>query len=84
MIPHLIRSFAQHRGTRGVHFYDDSSCEFLHWNNIFSYLEAMQLPEEFGDKLIESVANYDPDAEFIAVSASKNQLSIEIFRAMSV
>jgi hypothetical protein len=38
----------------------------------------------FNDKLIDAVANYDPDAEFVAVSAGGGQLTIEMFKAMTV
>lgn len=80
MAPHLTHSFAKHRGVRGVHFYDPTSCEFFTWDKIFGLLEEASFPPTFGDKLIDTIANYDPDREFVAVSAGSGQVTIEIFR----
>jgi len=40
-----------------------------------------RLPEPFYDKPIEAVANYDPESEFVTVTAGGGQLTIELFRA---
>jgi hypothetical protein len=84
MSPHLVQSFAKHRGIRGVHVYDSSSCEFLQWDRVFSYLDTSKFPANFNERLIDAVANYDPDNEFVAVSAGGGQLMIEIFKAETV
>ena len=84
MSPHLVHSFAKHRGVRGVHFYDGGGCEFFRWDDLLATLGRSEFPEVFRDKLVEAVANYDPDAEFIAVSAGGGQLTIEMFKALTM
>ena len=84
MSPHLTHSFAKHRGVRGVHFYDSASCEFFTWDKVFGLLDRADFPGQFGDRLVETIANYDPDREFVAVSAGGGQVTIEIFRAETV
>jgi hypothetical protein len=84
MSPHLIQSFTKHRGVRGVHFYDSSGSQFFQWDEMFRLLEDSDFPEVFGEKLVDAIANYDPDSEFIAVSAGQGQLTIEIFKAAAV
>lgn len=74
-------SFASHRGIRGVHFYDSSSCEFLRWDETMGSIRE-RFPESFYDKLIEAIANYDPETEFVTVSAGGGQLTIELFKAV--
>jgi len=81
MTPHLTHSFAKHRGVRGVHFYDSSGCEFFQWDRVFGLIDKSRFPAQFGDKLVDTIANYDPDREFVAVSAGNGQVTIEIFRA---
>lgn len=81
---HLVHSFAKHRGVRGVHFYDSSGSEFFQWDKVFELLKKSNFPSVFNDKLIDAVANYDPDAESVAVSAGSGQLTIEMFKAMTV
>jgi hypothetical protein len=78
--PQLIHSFAQNRGTRGVHFYDTKQCEFMSWDAMMNRVQD-KFPETFYDKLIEAVANYDPDNEFVTVTAGNGQLTIELFKA---
>ena len=80
LAPQLVQSFAENRGSRGVHFYDASNCEFLQWDEVMGGLKE-SFPDTFYDKLIEAVANYDPDNEFITVSAGDGQLTIELFKA---
>jgi len=81
--PFLMKSFATHRGSRGVHFYDSQTCEFLTWDETMGTIRN-RFPESFSDKLIETVANYDPETEFITVSAGGGQLTIELFKALTV
>jgi hypothetical protein len=80
MSPHLTHSFAKNRGTRGVHFYDSANCEFFTWDKVFEVLKNTSFPPTFGDRLVDTVANYDPNKEFVAVSAGGGQVTIEIFR----
>jgi len=81
--PLLTKSFASHLGSRGVHFYDSSKCEFLDWDDVMSRVKE-KFPEHFYDKLIEAVANYDPTHEFVTVTAGGGQLTIELFKAESL
>ena len=78
--PRLIKSFAEHSGARGAHFYDSAKCEFVSWDSITKDIK-LNLPESFYEKLIEAVANYDPESEFVTVSAGKGQITIELFKA---
>ena len=82
LTPELIHSFAKNRGHRGVHFYDINNVEFMPWDQTMAKLD--KLPEKFGDKLVEAMANYDPDEEFVAVSAGNGQLTVELFKVHSV
>ena len=41
-------------------------------------------PDQFYDKLIEAVANYNPESEFVTVTAGDGQLTIELFKAEEV
>lgn len=81
--PVLIQSFAEHQGVRGVHFYDSTSCEFLSWSETMGAIKE-KFPESFYDKLIEAIANYDPETEFVTVSAGGGQLTIELFKAITM
>ena len=81
--PQLIQSFTENRGTRGVHFYDTTQCEFLPWDDVMGRVKD-HFPETFYDKLIEAVANYNPDSEFVTVTAGDGQLTIELFKAEAV
>ena len=80
LTPALLRSFAEHRGSRGVHFYDSTQCEFMAWDEVMGRVHE-RFPEQFYDKLIEAVANYNPDQEFVTVTAGNGQLTIELFKA---
>jgi len=40
-----------------------------------------RFPPSFSEKLIDAIANYDPETEFITVSAGGGQLTIELFKA---
>lgn len=81
--PTLIKSFAENRGSRGVHFYDPKNCEFLQWNEVMDRVRD-KFPDSFYDKLIEAVANYDPDNEFVTVTAGDGQLTIELFKSADI
>ena len=77
--PFLMKSFATNRGVRGVHFYDADSCEFLKWDETLRSIDE-KFPEKFAGKLIEAIANYDPNNEFVTVTAGGGQLTIEMFK----
>ena len=81
--PILMKSFAEHRGTRGVHFFDSTSCQFLCWDEAMKTVDS-NFPENFTEKLVDSMANYNPDSEFVTVSAGGGQLTIELFRAHEI
>ena len=38
---HLVKSFQTHLGTRGCHFYDDTSCNFLDWKEVLEFLKVV-------------------------------------------
>lgn len=79
---HLISSFKTHLGVRGCHFYDDTSCTFLTWKEVFDFIK--HLPEDgkispFTERLTENLANYNPDTEFLAVQQAGDQVSVELY-----
>ena len=80
---HLVKSFQQHKGTRGCHFYDDETCHFLTWKEVFNFVNAFPISsgkvDEFSEKLTESLANYDPDTEFLAVQQNGEHVSVELY-----
>ena len=80
---HLIRSFQRHLGERGTHFYDDESCHFLTWQEVIQFINSLPNKEEdvFTEKLAESLSNYDPDSEFLAVQQNGTQISVELYSA---
>ena len=83
---HLIRSFQAHLGTRGCHFYDDTSCNFLPWNEVFKFIDTLPKREgedPFSDRLAETLANYDPDSEFLAVQQNGTSVSVELYSQTS-
>lgn len=81
--PILVRSFATNRGKRGVHFYDDAQCEFVGWSEVMDRSKDI-FPENFYDKLIEAIANYDPESEFVTVTAGNGQITIELFKSQEM
>lgn len=79
---HLVRSFQQHVGARGCHFYDDEHCTFLSWREVFHFID--NLPENrnkdsFSEKLADSLSNYNPDSEFLAVHQAGESVSVELY-----
>ena len=77
--PVLSRSFAAHKGKRGVHFYDSNQCEFMTWDKTLASMEMF--PDNFSEKLVEAMSNYDPEKEFVTCTAGNGQLTIELFKA---
>jgi len=79
---HVVRSFQKHTGLRGVHFYDDESCNFLPWSDVFKFIKSLSTKgnsDSFVDQLTESLANYDPDKEFLAVRQNGDTVSVELY-----
>lgn len=79
---HLVESFQEHVGQRGVHFYNNTKCQFLTWDKVFEfidYLENKKEIDEFSEKLADSLANYDPDSEFLAVQQAEGTVSVELY-----
>lgn len=81
---HLVSSFQKHTGLRGVHFYDEEACNFLPWNDVFTFIKTIETRETSGsdsfvDKLTESLANYNPDKEFLAVRQKGDIISVELY-----
>ena len=74
----LMQSFAENRGRRGVHFYGQLGSEFVPWDEALTKVD--KLPEKFSDKLIEAIANYNPETEFVTVTAGSGSLTIELFK----
>lgn len=79
---HLVRSFQEHVGERGTHFYDEDNCHFLNWQEVFAFLN--KLPEKessstFSERLVNTLANYDPDSEFLAVQQNGTSVSVELY-----
>ena len=77
----LAFSFQLYQGIRGVHFYTDKECKFLTWQEIVSFVT--KLPKEsdsaFEETLLETLSNYDPDTEFLALYQDPDNLNIELF-----
>ena len=80
---HLIQSFQCHRGSRGVHFYDGENCNFLDWREVYVFIDALPRKEgtdPFTDRLEETLANYNPDVEFLAVQQKGDAVSVELYK----
>ena len=77
----LAFSFQLYKRKRGVHFYTDEECKFLTWQEIVSFIS--RLPEdsnqELGEKLLDTLSNYDPDTEFLALHKDSEDLKTELF-----
>jgi hypothetical protein len=79
---HLVKSFQSHVGERGCHFYDAESCSFLSWSEVFKFADALAEREEidpFANRLTETLANYNPDKEFLAVHQEGDSVSVELY-----
>ena len=79
---HLVRSFQEHVGIRGVHFYDDESCNFLTWRQVFEFFDNLPNKadeDDFTESLTESMANYDPNYQFLAVQQKGTTVSVELY-----
>jgi len=81
-VKHLVKSFQEHIGLRGVHFYDSESCNFLNWAEVYQFVAALpkkKSGDEFTSKLEETLANYNPDTEFLAVQQNGSSVSVELY-----
>ena len=79
---HLIHSFQSHVGERGCHFYDGDNCHFLSWREVFQFIDTLcesKGSTQFSEKLADSLANYDPDNEFLAVQQNGDSVSVELY-----
>lgn len=79
---HLVQSFQDHVGERGCHFYDAEGCSFLNWKEVFEFVDALPnrgSTDTFTDKLTNSLANYNPDYEFLAVQQDGDTVSVELY-----
>lgn len=78
---HLVSSFQKHLGLRGVHVYSEDECRFLPWNEVILFVN--KLPKnsdpDFSEKLLESLANFNPDEKFLAIQQLDNTVSIELY-----
>ncbi len=83
--PILTRSFAEHKGERGVHFYDSGNVKFLTWQETLGHTKDNDnFPTHFSDKLLDAMSNYNPEAEFVTCKAGNGQLTIELFKAQTL
>jgi hypothetical protein len=80
---HLVQSFQSHIGERGCHFYNEEDCTFLNWAQVCKFVDSLgeESADEFTDRLVQSLSNYDPDSEFLAVCQSQDQVSVELYAA---
>ena len=81
---HLTTSFKTHKGVRGAHFFDEDSCQFLIWSEVIEFLNTLttsdkNIPHEFADRLIEKLANYNPDMEYLAVQQRGSRVIVELY-----
>jgi hypothetical protein len=79
---HLIESFQKHKGIRGVTFYDETSCNFLTWVEVFKFLDSLPPKpgdDPFSERLADTLANYNPDCEFLAVQQNGDSVSVELY-----
>ena len=82
---HLVRSFQTHVGERGCHFYDKEGCTFLPWKDVFHFINDLpnnDRDKEFTERLADSLANYDPDREFLAVQQHGRSISVELYSGL--
>lgn len=79
---HLVKSFQEHVGSRGCHFYDEISCKFLDWKEVLEFLKLvpdMGKDQKFSERLLEAMCNYDPDTQFLAVQQGDGTVSVELY-----
>ena len=79
---HLVKSFQENVGIRGCHFYDDTTCNFLDWRGVINFTK--EVPDlggdqKFADRLLDTLSNYDPDTQFLAVQQNGGTVSVELY-----
>jgi hypothetical protein len=82
MMRHLVECFQKNRGRRGVTFYDSENCNFLTWAEVFKFVNSLPTvgkEDEFTDRLTTTLANYNPDTEFLAVQQNGDSVSVELY-----
>lgn len=77
---HLTQSFEDKFGIRGVHIYNERECRFLSWSEVVAFLKDSYGDDEveFSERLLTTLANYNPDGEFLAVQKLEDTVSIEL------
>lgn len=78
---HLVSSFSKHLGMRGVHAYDGTECRFLAWDEVIAFLNRLPGHSDplFSEKLLDTLSNYDPDMQFLAIHQDGDTVSIELY-----
>jgi hypothetical protein len=82
---HLVQSFQENQSRRGVHFYDNEGCRFLSWDQVCQFLDNLSQkggPDDFQDNLMNYLANYDPEHEYLAVHQKGDSVSVELYSQM--
>jgi hypothetical protein len=83
---HALQCFQEHRGIRGVTFYDEDRCNFLAWDEVLRFLQGFPpnaAGDEFYEQLSEALANYDPDTQYLAVRQYGSKISVELFSSVT-
>ena len=78
----LIKSFQENQNRRGVHFYSSGGCRFLPWNEVCQFIESLNhngASDGFQENLLNSLANYDPECEYLAVHQHGDSVSVELY-----
>jgi hypothetical protein len=81
-VKHLVKSFQAHLGLRGVHFYDETSCNFLDWKEVLDFLKVVPdigKDQKFSERLLDALSNYEPDTQFLAVQQGESTVSVELY-----
>jgi hypothetical protein len=81
-VRHLVKSFQTHLGTRGCHFYDETSCNFLDWKEVLDFLKVVPdigKDQKFSERLLDALSNYEPDTQFLAVQQGEGTVSVELY-----
>jgi len=79
---HLIRSFLRFKNQRGCHFYTESDCSFLPWDEVCKFINTMPDSEKvdvFSEQLMETLANYNRNREHLAVKQDGTNVTLELF-----
>ena len=85
----LVHSFQQQNGLRGAHFFDGEHCEFVTWDLVVQFCSKMKDTNnpahvEFEEKLLHTIANVNPETEYVLVRQVGESVSIECYRQMGL